>query len=175
MTTIETIAKRAGVSRGTVDRVLHERGRVKPETVERVHDAMAELNYQPNALGRAFYMARQNNRIGVLVSLREPDFQRQVLDGVEDGVAYARQHSVDVLMEFASPENETAYLGALDRLAGEDLRGLVLRGIQGEAVAGRLRALRERGTLLVTRMGSPACGTATWGRTPGRAAPARRF
>lgn len=150
MTTIETIAKRAGVSRGTVDRVLHERGRVKPETVERVHDAMAELNYQPNALGRAFYMARQNNRIGVLVSLREPDFQRQVLDGVEDGVAYARQHSVDVLMEFASPENETAYLGALDRLAGEDLRGLVLRGIQGEAVAGRLRALRERGTLLVT-------------------------
>ena len=70
MTTIETIAKRAGVSRGTVDRVLHERGRVKPETVERVHDAMAELNYQPNALGRAFYMARQNNRIGVLVSLR---------------------------------------------------------------------------------------------------------
>ena len=147
MTTIETIAKRAGVSRGTVDRVLHERGRVKPETVERVHDAMAELNYQPNALGRAFYMARQNNRIGVLVSLREPDFQRQVLDGVEDGVAYARQHSVDVLMEFASPENETAYLGALDRLAGEDLRGLVLRGIQGEAVAGRLRALRERGTL----------------------------
>ena len=92
MTTIETIAKHAGVSRGTVDRVLHNRGRVKAETMERVQAAMEELHYQPSALGRAFYMSRQNNKIGVLVALREPDFQRQVMEGVEDGIAYAQQH-----------------------------------------------------------------------------------
>jgi len=151
MSTIETIAKRAGVSRGTVDRVLHNRGRVKPETMERVHSAMAELNYQPNALGRAFYMARRNNQLGVLLALREPDFGRQVLEGVEDGAAYAKQHGVKVLVECASPDDEAAYLAALDRLLdGNNLRGLALRGIQGRAVAARLRALREQGVLLVT-------------------------
>lgn len=150
MTNIETIAKLAGVSRGTVDRVLHNRGRVKPETLERVHAAMKELDYQPSALGRAFYMARQNNQIGALIALREPDFQRQILDGVESGAAYAKQHSVEVLLEFAPPDNEAAYLEALDRLSRKNPRGLVFRGIQSEAVAARLRALRDQGVLLVS-------------------------
>ena len=48
-----------------MDRVLHNRGRVKAETMERVQAAMEELHYQPSALGRAFYMSRQNNKIGV--------------------------------------------------------------------------------------------------------------
>ena len=50
MTTIEIIAKKAGVSRGTVDRVLHDRGQVKPETAERVRAVMEEMDFQPNAL-----------------------------------------------------------------------------------------------------------------------------
>ena len=36
MVTVEMVAKMAGVSRGTVDRVLHHRGEVKSETAERV-------------------------------------------------------------------------------------------------------------------------------------------
>lgn len=148
MTNIETIAKLAGVSRGTVDRVIHNRGRVKPETLEQVHAAMEQLNYQPSTLGRAFYMSRQNNQIGVLVSLREPDFQRQVESGVEDGKAYARQHGVGVLTEYASPDDEGAYLAALDRLLKEKLRGVALRGIQSEALSARLRALRKEGVLV---------------------------
>lgn len=150
MANIETIAKLAGVSRGTVDRVIHNRGRVKPETLEQVLAAMKELNYEPSTLGRAFYMSRQNNQIGVLVSLREPDFQRQVEEGVEDGAAYARQHGVEVRVDHASPDDEEGYLAALDRLLEQKLRGVALRGIRSEALAGRLRALREQGVLLVT-------------------------
>ena len=150
MTTIETIAKHAGVSRGTVDRVLHNRGRVKAETMERVQAAMEELHYQPSALGRAFYMSRQNNKIGVLVALREPDFQRQVMEGVEDGLAYAQQHGMEVLVEYASPEDTAAYVAALDRLLEQDLRGLSLRAIQAEEVDARLRDLLEKKVRLVT-------------------------
>lgn len=150
MANIETIAKLAGVSRGTVDRVIHNRGRVKPETLEQVHAAMEALHYEPSTLGRAFYMSRQNNQIGVLVSLREPDFQRQVESGLKDGAAYARQHGVGVRMEYASPDDEAAYLAALDRLLEEKLRGVILRGIQSEALSRRLRALREEGVLLVS-------------------------
>ena len=79
MTTIETIAEKAGVSRGTVDRVLHNRGQVKPETAKKVRAVMEEMDFQPNALGRAFYLSRKKNKIGVLVSFREPDFQAQAL------------------------------------------------------------------------------------------------
>lgn len=46
--TIKMIAERAGVSIGTVDRVLHDRPYVKEEVRRRVLEVMEELDYQPN-------------------------------------------------------------------------------------------------------------------------------
>lgn len=43
--TLDDVAKEAGVSRATVDRVLNERGNVSPVTVERVHRALYSTNY----------------------------------------------------------------------------------------------------------------------------------
>lgn len=139
MTSIEMIAEKAGVSRGTVDRVLHNRGQVKPETAEKVRAVMEELDFHPSTLGRAFYLSRKKNKIGVLVSLREPDFQKQVMEGVESGIAYARQHGVETQVEFASPNDPAAYLSALKRLLASDIQGLALRGIASQAVSRRLR------------------------------------
>ena len=48
MATIKDIAREAGVSIGTVDRVLHDRGMVSPETKARILDVMKELDYKPN-------------------------------------------------------------------------------------------------------------------------------
>lgn len=45
--TLNMVASRAGVSRGTVDRVLNARPHVKPEAHERVVRAMRELGYVP--------------------------------------------------------------------------------------------------------------------------------
>jgi len=47
-TTVKDIARLAGVSMGTVDRVLHNRGRVSAETSERVHRIVRETEYTPN-------------------------------------------------------------------------------------------------------------------------------
>ena len=144
MTTVEIIAQKAGVSRGTVDRVLHNRGQVKPETAEKVRAVIKEMNFQPSTLGRAFYMSRRENKLGVLVAFREPDFQRQIMQGVKDGETYARQHGMEILTEIASPDDVPAYTAALERLASSDIRGLALRGIGSENVYGILRALREK-------------------------------
>ena len=45
--TIKEIAEKAGVSRGTVDRALNNRGRVNPEVAERIFEIAREMNYQP--------------------------------------------------------------------------------------------------------------------------------
>ncbi|MEI3526043.1 MAG: LacI family DNA-binding transcriptional regulator [Eubacteriales bacterium] len=46
MTTIKEIADLAGVSRGTVDRVLNNRGAVNPKTAEKVMKIAQAMNYQ---------------------------------------------------------------------------------------------------------------------------------
>lgn len=45
---IKDIATKAGVSTGTVDRVLHNRGEVKEETRKKIIAIAKELNYKPN-------------------------------------------------------------------------------------------------------------------------------
>jgi LacI family transcriptional regulator len=49
---IKDIAERAGVSIGTVDRVIHNRGRVSEKTREKVLKICREMDYQPNLLAR---------------------------------------------------------------------------------------------------------------------------
>ncbi len=50
---IKDIAERAGVSVGTVDRVLHDRPNISKHARERVEAALKEMNYQPNMYASA--------------------------------------------------------------------------------------------------------------------------
>ena len=51
--TIKDIAKRAGVSVGTVDRVLHKRPNVSESALEKVNKVLEEINYKPNMYASA--------------------------------------------------------------------------------------------------------------------------
>lgn len=141
MTNLELIAKRAGVSRGTVDRVLHNRGQVKPETAERVRAVMAEMNFQPSTLGRALFLSRKKNKIGVLVGFREPDMQEQVMQGVTEGIAYAQQHGIEVLVEYIRPDNIDGYVESLKKLAEDGVRAIAARGVSSDAIRDCLQEL----------------------------------
>lgn len=50
--TINEIAEKAGVSIGTVDRVIHNRGRVAEDTVQRIKAIIEEYGYTPNPIAR---------------------------------------------------------------------------------------------------------------------------
>ena len=50
---IKDIAERAGVSVGTVDRVLHKRPNVSKSALEKVEKALKEMDYKPNMYASA--------------------------------------------------------------------------------------------------------------------------
>jgi LacI family transcriptional regulator len=59
--TIYDVAKKAGVSRQTVSRVLNNRQDVSADTRKRVQEIMVDLNYHPNAIARS--LSRQKSYI----------------------------------------------------------------------------------------------------------------
>ncbi len=60
--TLQQIAEAAGVSRGTVDRALNNRGRIRPEVEERIKKISQEMGYQPAV--QAVLLPWRNERSG---------------------------------------------------------------------------------------------------------------
>ena len=85
--TVTEIAKKANVSIGTVDRVLHNRGRVSFETAEKIKRLIEESGYHTNPLAR--HLKRSGSyKIGLLVPKMsyESGYWKQILEGVKEGV-----------------------------------------------------------------------------------------
>lgn len=64
--TIYDVAEKAGVSISTVSKVVNKTGNISLKTQKRVHNAMQQLNYQPNSLAAAL-TGKKTFTIGVLV------------------------------------------------------------------------------------------------------------
>ncbi|MBZ0274889.1 MAG: LacI family transcriptional regulator [Anaerolineae bacterium] len=81
--TIFDVARRAGVSIGTVSRVINNRDRVHPETRERVLKAVRDLNYHANALARGL-ATQQSYTLGLVIPEVNDPFFYQIVRGVGD-------------------------------------------------------------------------------------------
>lgn len=93
---IKDIAEKTGVSIGTVDRVLHNRGHVSAKSREKVLRAMEEMGYQPNILARMLV----NNRV-FRIAVLMPDYRQdaywvQPKEGVEKAVAAVHHYGVQI-------------------------------------------------------------------------------
>ena len=90
MATLKDVAKAAGLSVGTVSRVLNNRGYISEETRQGVYTAMERLNYQPNEVARS--LSRQKtNTIGLIMpSIEHPYFAKLI--SCLERAAYEREY-----------------------------------------------------------------------------------
>ncbi len=134
MATLKDVAREAGLSVGTVSRVLNNRGYISEDTKRSVREAMARLNYQPNAMARSL-SKQSSSMIGVIVpSISHPYFAK-VLSCLESA---AREQNYQLLL-FCSQgkvarEEEYVRVCVSNRVAG-----LVL--CSGSVETGKLRNL----------------------------------
>jgi hypothetical protein len=108
MSTINDVAKLAGVSAMTVSRVINNSGYISRETRSRVEAAIAELAYVPNAVGRQLRSKRTKMLALVLSDIMNPFFTT-IARGVED-VARAQGFSVMFCNTDESEAEEAKYL-----------------------------------------------------------------
>jgi LacI family transcriptional regulator len=98
LSTINDVARRAGVSIATVSRVLNGNTPVIDETAERVKAAIEELNYKPRAAARIL-ASRRTDTLGLLLPEIGGAFFSPLLRGIE---AEAQAASFDLLIHATS-------------------------------------------------------------------------
>jgi LacI family transcriptional regulator len=118
MTTIEDVARAAGVSAATVSRVLNGTSRVTPDRADRVRKAAAELGYQPFGPARALRKQRTSVWVAIIADIENPFFTAMIR-GIED-VAVAEQHRLVLCNSDEDVDKEAAYvdIAIADRVAG---------------------------------------------------------
>ena len=129
--TLKDIADALGISRGTVDRVMHGRGRVSEDTRDRIVEKARELGYVPNQSARMLAM-RQSLTIAVL----RPASPRAFFHTVARGVAVAR----DELLGFGLSVDERTTHSHDESLQQRQISEAVEAGVDGIALVAAHRS-----------------------------------
>ncbi|NUT18556.1 MAG: LacI family DNA-binding transcriptional regulator [Hamadaea sp.] len=141
MATIYDVARHAGVSAATVSRVVNGRTTVDGALAARVHQAMRDLDYRPNAVARN--LRRQQTSIwAVIISDIGNPFFTSLVRGVED-VAQAAGYSVVLCNSDEDPTKEDRYVTAA---LAEQMAGVIISS-SGKLAA--ITRLVESGTPVV--------------------------
>ena len=83
MVNIKDVAKLAGVSHGTVSNVIRGKETVSPQRVEKVMNAIKELNYEVNAVARSL-KNKKTKIIGVIVGNAKSIFYSTLANYIEE-------------------------------------------------------------------------------------------
>ena len=157
--TSKQIAELVGVSRGTVDRALHNRGRVDPEVAERIRRVAAELDYKPNAIGRALVKTPVGYKLGVILQSMETPTMQVVAAGADRAAAELKAEGVEMLIHKINRLDTEEMLEWIDRFVEEGVRGLAIAPNNDPEIRARIDELHESGIPVIT-LNSDAAGSA---------------
>lgn len=113
MSSIQEVAKKAGVGVGTVSRVINDSGYVSEKTRKIVEEVIEELNYKPNELARNLFRNRTNIVAVITPAIGNP-YYATLYSEVENRL---RKYGYKTMLcnTIGEATNEEAYLEMLER------------------------------------------------------------
>lgn len=149
----------SGVSRGTVDRVLNNRGKVKPETEAHVRQVAKQLGYRPNLAGKALAAIKKSYTIGVLLTSEGIPFFDELIRGVRAAQQEIAEYEMSVLLKPIKGYEELVQLAAIEEMEPH-INALVFNPINSPVIASKMAQLTQRGIPVI------AVNTAVEGSEP---------
>lgn len=140
MVTRTDVARKAGVSVGTVSNVMNNKPSVKPEYVLKVKRAIEELNYVPDFTAKCL-ASRRSNHIGVAVYEMTNPYHAEIIEGLEEYAAGKGYMVTTFLLDNKLPQK-------LDAICERRLDGLV-NFMTNELPENFVNILQNQNTVLV--------------------------
>lgn len=150
MITIKEIAQLAGVSRGTVDRVINGRGGVKAGVAQRIHRIIAEHGFKPNKAARTLACHRKSYLVGVISPSIDNMFFKGVLRGIRAAEAEVNELGVSLMYREILRFSVRDQLNNLREMLDSGIDALAINPINDPAVIEGLRELNRRNIPVIT-------------------------
>ena len=148
--TAQQIADLAGVSRGTVDRALHNRGRVNPEVKEKIQKIALELGYKPNLIGQALVRSKQDFKLGVILQSTETPTMQIVRAGVQRAAEELAGSGVELILRDFQGLDTELMLEYIEELVSAGVQGIALSPDTAPEVRQYIDELHAQGIPVIT-------------------------
>ena len=154
--TIRNIAEYAGVSRGTVDRVLNNRPHVSPDQRARVLCAVRDLRYVPSKEDqRQMVEALCRNlpdriRLGIILPAEGGYFREELCKGIAEAEKLLAGTEAELLVRKCNTQLPDELIGYIDEMRRMGIRGLAVCAENDPRIVEAVHALCETGTAVIT-------------------------
>ncbi|WP_018616866.1 substrate-binding domain-containing protein [Segetibacter koreensis] len=126
---IKDIAKKAGVSTGTVDRVIHDRGRVSKKVKEDVLKILEEMNYEPNLMARALGSHKVYLLAALIPNPLTDSFWEAPKSGIEKAEKDLKQYGIVVKQYIFNPYDVNSFIEKANEVSEDNVDGIILSPI----------------------------------------------
>lgn len=144
--TIKEIAEKAGVSRGTVDRALNNRGRINPEVAERIQKIADQIGYIP----RRQKIEAATFKIGIVTQLAKSSFMIPIRQGLQDAMRELTNRNIECLLEEVDTVDEAEQIKALDRLQAANVQAIAIMPVESPLIREKINQLVDQGVQVIT-------------------------
>lgn len=139
--TIKEIAQLAGTSRGTVDRVLNNRGNVAKELADKIKIIAKEHNYEVNPLAKALVNSNKKFKIGIIINSIENDFFYRIKKGMLNEVEKYNYCSIELFIKELKGYLVSDQSKAIDEMLEKNVDGLIVNPINDCAIINKINNL----------------------------------
>ncbi len=123
---IKDIADIAGVSVGTVDRVLHDRGDVSARSREKVEKVLREINYTPNVYASALASKKNFTFLAIIPQYNPGDYWEKVEEGIMRAAREVSDFRVKVEIRYFKQYNVASFCKVTEEILLEKPDGILL-------------------------------------------------
>jgi len=150
MITLKEIAQLAGVSRGTVDRVLHNRDGVKPDVALNVRNIAEKYGYNPDRAGKALVTRKNPLKIGVVINAEGNQFFDDIIAGMKQAELEYADFALQVLIRSVKGYSPEQQLAAIDTLSAEGVQFFILTSLNHPKIIDKVNCLVEKSVPVIT-------------------------
>lgn len=116
----------SGVSAGTVDRVLHNRGRVSEDALRKVQDAIKDIDYQPNLIARSLASKKDCRIITLIPSFKPGEYWEEVSKGIDRVESELSDYHLRIERKFFNQYDKDSFDASVEELKNEEYQGIII-------------------------------------------------
>ena len=145
--TIKQIAEMAGVSTGTVDRILHNRGKVSPEAMAAVQEVLSTQSYKYNLHTSAVAFKKTKKSLRLIITIpssEKGEYWDLIRKGIEKGLNEYGDFDIDTQYRFFDQFSSLSCRTVFEGIARENCSAVIIGTTYAEETASLCSNLTSR-------------------------------